>query len=194
MNETKFNGVGDLIVGHSEAIINTVEFRGTSLEPPFEVNNMPKTEGTFITVSSTTSPKEAMRFSDDKLRFDLIPPEALIELARVYSMGALKYEDDNWRKGLPYSSSIRAINSHLTLWRSGQAVDSDTGCHHLAQVAWNALTLLVYELTKSGTDDRIKFSIDADFNWVDNHLKLGKTKEEKKQLREKYKQEREKAK
>jgi len=107
-------------------------------------------------------------------------------------MGALKYEDDNWRKGLPYSSCVRAINSHLTLWRSGKAVDPDTGCHHLAQVAWNALTLLVYELTKSGKDDRIKFSIDENFDWVDNHLKLGKTKEEKKALRLKYEQERNK--
>ena len=178
-----------LIVGHSEGLDynkprNTVDMRGVQVvttEKPL-VNPMPE------------APKKAMRFSEDKIRFDLIPPEALIELARVYEMGALKYEDENWRKGLPYSSSIRAINSHLTLWRSGQAVDADTGCHHLAQVAWNALTLLVYELTRSGTDDRIKFAIDADFNWVDNHLKIGKTKEEKKQLREKYKHEREKSK
>lgn len=131
--------------------------------------------------------QEAMRFDDDKLRLDLIPVEALIELARVYSMGAIKYDDDNWRKGMPWSKCIRATLSHFFKWRSGQVIDPETGCHHLAQVAWNALTLLVYELNKSGKDDRQKFAIDEDFNWVDNHLGIGLSKEEIKALKLKYK-------
>lgn len=134
---------------------------------------------------------EAMRFSEDKMRFDLLPIEALVELTRVYQMGALKYDDDNWRKGMSWRKVYRPIFSHLFKWLSGEAVDKETGCHHLAMVAWNALTLVVYEIRKLGKDDRIKFNIDENFNWTDNHLGLGLSPEKMEQLKLKYKQQRE---
>lgn len=143
---------------------------------------------------SDNKPKEAMRFTDDKMRFDLLPIEALIELTRVYQMGALKYDDDNWRKGMPWRKVYRPIFSHLFKWLSGQTIDPETGCHHLAMVAWNALTLLVYDIRKLGTDDRVKFSIDENFNWVDNHLGIGLSPEKMQELKNKYKQQRENAK
>jgi len=34
-------------------------------------------------------------------RYDLLPPEALREWAERLSLGAEKYGDDNWKKGLP---------------------------------------------------------------------------------------------
>ena len=35
-----------------------------------------------------------------KLRYDLIPPRALEALAYVYTIGAAKYSDRNWEKGI----------------------------------------------------------------------------------------------
>lgn len=141
-------------------------------------------------------PKEAMRFTDDKMRFDLLPIEALVELTRVYDSGALKYNDNNWRNGMKWSQVYRPIFSHFFKWMLGQTVDKETGCHHLMMVAWNCMTLFVYQLRKLGTDDRasVGFAIDENFNWVDNHLGLGLSSEQKKELKEKYKQQREKAK
>lgn len=136
---------------------------------------------------------KAMRFNKNKLRFDLIPPEALIELARVYTVGALKYPPDNWKKGGPWSDNVRAINSHLTQWRAGQAVDKETGAHHLMHLAWNAITLMYYEMYDLGQDDRQKFLVDEKFNWVYNKLGLGKSEEELEELHNKFKQEREKS-
>ena len=154
--------------------INTVEFRG---------------------VQVSEQPKEAMRFTDDKMRFDLLPVEAIVELARVYDSGALKYDDNNWRNGMPWSKVLRCIYSHFFKWMLGQTVDKETGCHHLAMVAWNCLTLVVYQMRKIGLDDRSSiFPIDENFNWVDNHLGLGLTTEQKKELKLKYKLQREKAK
>lgn len=129
-------------------------------------------------VNESNPTKGAMRFDENKMRFDLIPIEALIELARVYSIGAIKYEDDNWRKGMKWSRCIGSLERHMLLWRAGVAIDEDTKCHHLAMVAWNALTLLVYEINKIGTDDRIKLNINSKFNWEDNHLSIGMKKEE----------------
>ncbi len=136
-------------------------------------------------------PKEAMRFTEGKMRFDLLPIEALIELTRVYDMGAIKYDDNNWRKGMKWSQVYRPIFSHLFKWLSGQTVDSETGCHHLAMVAWNCLTLVTYQIRKLGTDDRVKFPIDENFNWVDNHLGLGLPPEKIAELKEKYRKQRE---
>lgn len=139
-------------------------------------------------------PKQAMRFDDNKLRFDLIPTEGLIELARVYSVGALKYADNNWRNGMKFTRCIASLERHWNLWKLGQAVDPETGSHHLAQVCWNAMTLLVYCLTKTGTDDRVKYNVDENFNIVDNHLGIGLSKEQLQTLSDKYKQQRENAK
>lgn len=142
-------------------------------------------------MSNSEEPKVAMRFDADKLRFDLIPPEFLIELARIYTMGAMKYDDNNWRNGMIWSKCIRPIWSHFIKWLSGHTIDSETGCHHLAMVAWNCATLFMYQLHKLGKDDRNKFAIDENFNWVDNHLEIGLVKEKMEELKEKYKQQRE---
>lgn len=136
--------------------------------------------------------KEAMRFSDNKLRFDLIPAEVLIELARVYTIGGVKYDDNNWRKGMKYSKVLGSLQRHLILFICGFDRDPDTKCHNLAQVIWNAATLLVYRLRGLGTDDRIKYDIDENFDLVHNPMQLGMSKEELAELRKKYQQEREK--
>ena len=87
-------------------------------------------------------------------RFDLIPGEPLMALAEVYGRGALKYEDDNWMKGYSWRLSFGALNRHLWLWWLGETRDPETGCHHLAQVAWHAFTLLWFQKHSKGTDDR----------------------------------------
>lgn len=181
MNEYRFNNEPDypptLERGHSEAIIPTPK---SNFIPSINLDAV-----------NANPPKEAMRFTEGKMRFDLLPIEALIELTRVYDMGAIKYDDNNWRKGMKWSQVYRPIFSHLFKWLSGQTVDSETGCHHLAMVAWNCLTLVTYQIRKIGTDDRVKFGIDENFNWVDNHLGLGLPPEKIAELKEKYRKQRE---
>ena len=52
-----------------------------------------------------------------KGRFDLISPIALRRLAKWMELGALKYGDRNWEKGMPVSrcldSALRHLNNHL---------------------------------------------------------------------------------
>lgn len=112
---------------------------------------------------------KALRYDDNKLRFDLIPQEALIELTKVYTSGAKKYADHNWRKGMEWSRCIASLKRHLVKWEMGLTEDPETNTHHLAQVAWNALTLFVYELQGLGEDDRNipeKVTVDENLNWV----------------------------
>ena len=95
-----------------------------------------------------------VKFDADKVRYDLIPPDALHELAKVYTLGAKKYEDDNWLKGMKWRRVFGAMMRHSWAWFRGEANDPDDGQPHLASVAWCALALLTYDMKGIGEDDR----------------------------------------
>lgn len=98
---------------------------------------------------------EGTKYDGQKLRWDLLPYDALEEVARVYSMGAAKYGDYNWAKGIAYSRIYAALMRHLVAWWRGEAADPDNGQPHLASVVWNALTLLAYtKRNMQAFDDR----------------------------------------
>lgn len=87
-------------------------------------------------------------------RFDLIPVEPLEELARVYGYGATKYAPDNWRKGYKWSLNFAAMLRHAFAFWKGENVDPESGCEHLAHVAWHALTLMWFRRHRPEHDDR----------------------------------------
>jgi len=89
-----------------------------------------------------------------KLRMDLIPGYPLMRLAEVYTIGAAKYADDNWRKGISYKRIFAAMLRHAWKWFMCETFDGVDGQHHLASVAWAALTLMEYEITHPEFDDR----------------------------------------
>lgn len=41
-----------------------------------------------------------------------------------------------------YQRYKAAMLRHLLEYEKGNTIDKDTGCHHLAQVAWNAIAML----------------------------------------------------
>ncbi|OGS40492.1 MAG: hypothetical protein A3K77_00675 [Euryarchaeota archaeon RBG_13_31_8] len=99
-----------------------------------------------------------MQKKDDqnKLRYDLVPAIAYKELVNVYTIGAKKYGDRNWEKGLSWSRCIAALERHWYDWKEGKEKDHD-GLMLLAKVAWYCFTLLVYSITHPELDDRVKY-------------------------------------
>lgn len=95
-----------------------------------------------------------------KIRMDLLPVLPLLEVGRVYTMGAKKYADRNWEKGIAYSRIYGAMMRHLLAFWSGEDTheviegDSSTECHHLASVVFGALALMEFERTHAELDDR----------------------------------------
>jgi hypothetical protein len=89
------------------------------------------------------------------VRLDLVPPEPLWELARVYAFGAEKYDDHNYLRGYDWSLSYAAMLRHLTLWWNGESIDPETGLSHLAHGAWHTFALMAFQQHELGTDDRI---------------------------------------
>ena len=97
--------------------------------------------------------KEGVRYDKDKSRMDLIPPEWDLALSEVLSAGAKKYPDHNWALGMKWSRILGSLRRHITAFLCGEIYDPETGCHHMAHIAWNALALMSYQLRKTGTDD-----------------------------------------
>ena len=100
-----------------------------------------------------------------KGRYDLIPPEPLRRIAKVYERGAEGYGDRNWEKGIPFSrlfdSAVRHLQEWLTLktaMRYNKSLEEVPGpLHpeedHLAQAAWNILALMHFETYRPDLDD-----------------------------------------
>lgn len=87
-----------------------------------------------------------LRFDTGKTKVNLIPPDALMALGEVYTVGAEKYADRNWEKGMPFSTVEGCLVRHMLKYQMGEDYDEETGCLHLAHVAWNAMALLTYQL------------------------------------------------
>lgn len=94
------------------------------------------------------------KLDKQKLRMDLLPPEALEAIAEVFTYGANKYEDRNWEKGMSWGRIYGAILRHaLAFWR-GEDIDPESGQPHLAHLATDGMFLLHYYLKNIGKDDR----------------------------------------
>lgn len=84
--------------------------------------------------------------SAGKGRFDLITPFGLARLARWYELGAQKYEDRNWEKGMPYSRCVDSALRHIDKFLMGMT-DED----HLSAAVWNLLCIIHFQ--ECGMDD-----------------------------------------
>lgn len=98
-----------------------------------------------------------IKYDQEKEKFALLPWDAVREVARVFTIGAKKYEDRNWEKGLAYSRIFSSTQRHLTSWfQDRETLDPDgTGLRQIAQACWGCLVLLAFELRgRTDLDDR----------------------------------------
>lgn len=96
-----------------------------------------------------------LRYDAEKPRYDLIPPDALEALAWVYTIGAKKYADRNWEKGMTWGRCFSSLMRHAWAFWRGEDNDGETELPHMAHVAWNAFTLISYTKRRIGTDNRL---------------------------------------
>jgi len=102
---------------------------------------------------------EGIKFDDTKNRLDLIPVEALEQVGAIYSYGAKKYADHNWRSGLKFSRLYGAALRHLFAFWRGEDKDKESGLPHLAHATFGLLGLLQYQAEgRSELDDRFTWA------------------------------------
>ncbi len=95
--------------------------------------------------------KEGAKYDKGKLRWTLMPWDVLEEIVKVYEHGARKYERDNWKKMEDPNRYTDALIRHLAEYLKGNQIDEESGddkLYHLAQVAWNAIAKLWFDLRR----------------------------------------------
>lgn len=87
-------------------------------------------------------------------RFDLLPWDALEEVARVYDFGSRKYAERNWELGYSWSLSYQALVRHIVRFWLGEDKDPESGLSHMAHATFHCLCLLSFILRGAGVDNR----------------------------------------
>lgn len=85
------------------------------------------------------------KHDNGKPRYDLLPPYALNELAKVLQFGAKKYDAENWRKvDNAKDRYFAAAQRHLWSYKRGAELDQESGLHHLAHAV--CCIMFIHEL------------------------------------------------
>lgn len=80
---------------------------------------------------------------DGKGRCDLLPPKALLRIAKRLEYGSKKYGDRDWDKGIPSNMLIDSAMRHLL-----QYMARENNEDHLAACVTNLLQLLEQEVER----------------------------------------------
>lgn len=97
---------------------------------------------------------QALRFNENKVRYDLLPPYAIHQLACVMTKGAEKYAPINWEKGMEWSKCLASLKRHIAKFEMGIDNDEETGLLHLAHAMTNCAFLIEYYKIYPQGDDR----------------------------------------
>ncbi|CAB5218853.1 hypothetical protein UFOVP229_3 [uncultured Caudovirales phage] len=89
---------------------------------------------------------EGVKYDSEKLRWSLLPLDALEEVVKVLEYGANKYAPDNWRK-VPGARERYwdAAMRHLVAWKKDARLDDETELSHLAHATCCLLYLIAFE-------------------------------------------------
>lgn len=100
------------------------------------------------------TPMTGVKHDEDKLRWSLLPLDAVRKILEVFMFGAKKYGDKNWLGGMKWSRLYEACLRHLTSFFGKEDSDEESKLPHLAHAGCCILMLLTYQLLNLGEDDR----------------------------------------
>lgn len=97
---------------------------------------------------------EGVKADTEKVMMQLLSPDFMEEVAKVFTFGAQKYGENNYKKGLKVSRILGALDRHLKAFKVLEDNDPETGLSHLAHAAC-CLQMAFYMVSKSRNfDDR----------------------------------------
>lgn len=108
---------------------------------------------------------QGKRFNEGKIRYDLVPPFAQEQYAKVLTAGSNKYGDRNWERGMKWSKIIASLKRHIEAFERGEDYDPETGLLHMAHAMTNAAFAVEYYKIFPQGDDRV--------HWYKNRPRIG---------------------
>jgi hypothetical protein len=102
-----------------------------------------------------------VKYDGEKPRMHLLPPKAVLEVAKVLTFGAQKYDEDNWKKLENLQSRYTsAALRHIFAGMTGENLDEESGFYHEAHAICCLLFKLEAKLNeKSSEEERARKSI-----------------------------------
>ena len=95
-----------------------------------------------------------LKFDDEKPDMYLLPPLATLEVGKVLTYGAKKYNPENWRKlDLLQERYTSAAMRHILAHMAGEKNDEETGLSHLAHAMCCLMFKLEDELLNAKTSE-----------------------------------------
>ena len=100
---------------------------------------------------------EGRKYDGDKPKLYLLPPKSILEVGKVLTYGAEKYDPENWRKvddlqNRYTSAALRHVFAHI----DGEENDEETGLSHLAHAMCCLLFKLEDELIAQSEKERLR--------------------------------------
>lgn len=101
--------------------------------------------------------QEGKKFDGEKTRYELLPPYAIEQMAKVLTNGAKTYGDRNWEAGIKFSRILGAIKRHTAAIERGEDYDTGPGGDgllHSAHLLCEAGFLTEFYKIRPEFDDR----------------------------------------
>ncbi len=100
-------------------------------------------------MSSNNKELLGLKYDQDKPRYDLLPANAIDQLARVLTFGANKYEANSWQNVENGLERYRAaLLRHTFAIQNGEVYDSESGLPHSAHAMCCAAFITELEIMK----------------------------------------------
>ena len=104
--------------------------------------------------------EKGLRFNKGKIELSQCPTSLVAAVAfnlmRNSTKYGGKYPDNNWRKGMSWTTVVNCLQRHLEDFKNGVDIDPEDGIPTMWKVATNAAFLIEYAQTCPELDDRYK--------------------------------------
>ena len=103
-----------------------------------------------------------IKYDSEKPKMNLLPPKAIVEVAKVLTFGAEKYGAENWKEledlqNRYLAGALRHIFAHM----DGEQLDPETGLSHMAHALCCLLFKLEIELQDGESKEEESRKIDS---------------------------------
>jgi hypothetical protein len=101
-------------------------------------------------LNGTSKVDVGVKYDSEKLRYSLVPLDALQEVVKVLEFGAKKYAPDNWKhvdnaEARYWDAAMR----HIVAYKLEDNADSETGLSHLAHAICCLMFLMNFDNNES---------------------------------------------
>ena len=99
-------------------------------------------------------PNVGLKFDDNKPPLDLIPYDALVEVAKVLAAGEKKYGLANWSNGIEIRRLLAAAMRHIGQFNNGEDYDEETQTLHISNAICNLMFAIWMYKNRPDLDNR----------------------------------------